>query len=203
MESLTPIGYDLKARHALSALGRKPYFNFLCCLCLSTLPPPCLPLVSSQSVMTFKLRLRCLTADPSIVKSVASGRQMAEGEAQHLWFLKVSALSLLTPASQPQAELWSHRCYLQEGQPSDASTLPICPALFPSVGWNGASVLVQTGNLFGFRTCHRQSFLKCVAWNQNFKICCKSHLLLQGIPRYVFSKGENPLIRSLPQAVSP
>lgn len=41
------------------------------------------------------------------------------------------------------------------------------PALFPSaqaedsVGWDGASILVQTGNLFGFRTCHRQSCLEC------------------------------------------
>lgn len=71
--SLTPMGYD-----------PKPYFSFLCCLRLSSLPPPSLPLVSSRSVMTFKFGLRCHTADPSTVKSVASGRQMAEGEAQHL-----------------------------------------------------------------------------------------------------------------------
>lgn len=137
--SLTPMGYDPKARHALilSALGRKPYFSFLCCLRLSSLPPPSLPLVSSRSVMTFKFGLRCHTADPSTVKSVASGRQMAEGEAQHLWFLKVSARSLLTPASQPQAELRSRRCHLREGQPSDASTLPICPGRrFCRLGWS-------------------------------------------------------------------
>lgn len=47
--------------------------------------------------MTFKLPRLHHTADPWVVKRVVSVR-----EAQHLWLLKATALSLLPPASQPQ-----------------------------------------------------------------------------------------------------
>lgn len=116
---------------------------------------------------------------------------MAEGtgEAQHLWLLKVGALFLSPPVSQPSAEHWSHKCYLPNGWPPDASTPPICPGTgLCRFEWNIRFVSDRySEKYFGFRTCHRQFWQRGSqsVWNQNFEIYCKGHFL-QGIPRYFF-----------------